>query len=356
MKKIIALLLALVLALSLVACASSDTSGDTTTDSTDTDSTETTETTDSTDSETEEAPETSGDAAAGEPLTIGLSMYTLEYPFYVTMHDAFKAACEAKGWECIVTNASTDVATQLNNSLDLINQGIDALALTSWYGDSLAEVFDTCEAEGIPVFLMDTSTIPEGATYVTRIGTVNLDAGYVGGTYVAQYFTEQGIDTVRTVALHTGDQVSTDRRDGFLNGLADGGITVDMLNEYFSSAREESMANMEDALTTYPEIDLVLGTSAQHGLGAYGACVSAGRTEMKILAMDGEQEEMDAIDTPDSVYLATVTQDPAGMAETIVQNIEDYIFNGATFEQFQSAPAGVYTPEGQLSAADLGIS
>lgn len=290
---------------------------------------------------------------ANKSLKIGLSMYTLEYPFYVTMCDAFKAACEEKGWECVSTNASTDVSTQLNDCLDLINKGIDALVLTSWYGDSLAEVFDTCADKGIPVFMMDTSTIPEGATYVTRTGTVNHDATYVGGTYAGKWYKAQGITEVNAVALDSGDETSTDRKNGFIDGMKDAGVSVNIINEYFSKSREEAMANMEDALTTYKTIDLVIGTSAQHSLGAYGACEAAGRNEMKIISMDGEDEEEQMIDKENSIYLLTVTQDPAGMSKNTVQNIEDYIFNGKTFEQFMPAAAGVYCAEGQLTADEV---
>ena len=354
MKKIIALLLAAVMLVGLVACASKTTDTpkeETTTESTETAKTEETATKEEPAAETE-TPETTEE----RPLTIGLSMYTLEYPFYVTMCDAFEAACEEKGWTCITTNASTDASTQLNNCMDLINKGIDALVLTSWYGDALSEAFLACNEKNIPVFLMDTSTLPDEGEFVTRIGTVNYDAGYVGGFYAGQYLKNEGKDSVDAVALHSGDEVSTSRRDGILAGVEAAGVTVNMLNEYHSASREESMANFEDAMTSYDKIDLVVATSAQHGMGAYSAAEAAGRDEMLIVAYDGEQEEMDAIDNGTGTYLATVTQDPAGMARTIADEVGEYIFNGATFEKFQSAPAGVYGKDGQLSAADLGIN
>jgi len=110
MKKIIALLLTAVMLVGLVACASKTTDTpkeETTTESTETAKTEETATKEEPAAETE-TPETTEE----RPLTIGLSMYTLEYPFYVTMCDAFEAACEEKGWTCITTNASTDASTQ----------------------------------------------------------------------------------------------------------------------------------------------------------------------------------------------------------------------------------------------------
>lgn len=306
---------------------------------------------------TEAPAQTSGEQPAAEPetaagdqkLTVGLSMFTLEYPFYVTMYDGFVKACEDKGWEIITTNASTDVATQLNDCMDLIGKDIDVLALSSWYGDSLSEVFDACKEKNIPVFLMDTSTLPENPEFVTRTGTVNYDAGHIGGAWTAKYFTDQGITQVDAIALHSGDATSTDRKNGFIEGMEENGLKVNLLNEYFSTSREEAMSNMDDALVTYSKIDLIVGTSAQHGLGAYGACVSANRQEMKIVAMDGEQEEMDAINESD-IYLCTVMQFPEQMAIDTVQNIEDYVFNGKQFEKFIPSPAGVYCDDGIITS------
>lgn len=337
MKRSIALILVLLTVFSLIsACgkAPASTQPDTPADTTD---------------NTDKTPEAQG---SDKPFTIGLSMYTLEYPFYVTMHDAFIEAAEAKGWSVIVTNANTDVNVQLNDCMDMLNKSIDALAFTSWYGDALADVFDICEQKNIPVFMMDTSTYPEGAKFVTKIGTVNYDGGVVGGTWAGKYLVKNSITTVDVVGLHSGDQVSVDRFNGLIDGIKALGVNVNILNEYHSKSREESMANAEDALTTYSKIDLFVCTSAQHGMGAYGAAMAAGRDEMKIVAYDGEKEEMDEIDKG-GIYLMTVMQLPADMSRTIVAQIEDYLTNGKAPEQIQSSPAGVYSPDGTMTAAEV---
>lgn len=336
MKKTASVLLALIMLLCLAACGGEDSPSST----------------------APVAPSASGEAGeapgstTGEGLTVGLSMYTLEYPFYVTMHDAFIEAAEGKGWDVAVTNANTDVNTQLNDCMDLLSKDIDVLVLSSWYGDALADVFDICAERGIPVFMMDTATYPEDAEFMTRIGTDNYDGGLVGGTWTAKYLAEQNIGEVDIVGLHSGDQVSVDRFTGLVDGLKENGITVNILNEYHSKSREEAMAHVEDALTTYPQIDLFVCTSAQHGMGAYGAADAAGRSEMKILSYDGEQEEMDAIDE-DGIYLCTVMQLPADMARTIVDQVEAYVTDGTTPERIQFAPAGVYCTDGALTADDV---
>lgn len=288
-------------------------------------------------------------------LTIGLSMYTLEYPFYVTMCDAFEEACEENGWKCVTTNAGMDATTQLNNCLDLINKDVDALVLTSWWGDALEEAFLAANEKDIPIFLIDTAVTPEQGEYLTRIGTSNYDGGYVGGTYVAQYLKSEGIKKAKTVCLIAGDEVSLDRRDGFIDAIEEGGITLDILNEYHSETREGAMANFDDALVTYPEIDLVITGSGQHGMAAYTSAEGAGRTEMRIVGYDGDQEEKDAIDSGTGTYLATVIQDSAEMSRIIAGQVGDYLLNGKTPEHEQSLPAGVYTVEGQKTAEELGV-
>lgn len=290
-----------------------------------------------------------------ETLTIGLSMYTLEYPFYVTMCDAFEAACAENGWNCVTTNAGMDTATQLNDCLDLVNKDVDALVLTSWWGDALEEAFLAANEKNIPVFLIDTAVAPEQGEYLTRIGTSNYDGGYVGGTYVAQYLQSEGKMKVKTVCLIAGDEVSLNRRDGFLDAIKEAGITVDILNEYHSETREGAMANFDDALVTYPEIDLVITGSGQHGMAAYTSAEAAGRTEMRIVGYDGDQEEKDAIDNGTGTYLATVIQDSAEMSRRIASQVGDYLLNGKIPEHEQSLPAGVYTIEGQKTAEELGI-
>ena len=116
-----------------------------------------------------------------ETLKIGLSMFTQEFPFYVTMQESFEAACREKGYEVVSTNASMDVSKQIDGCMDMLSRGIDALVITSWYGDALLDIFETAEKQGVPVFLISTNTAPDDAAFVTKVGTIDKDTTYLGG-------------------------------------------------------------------------------------------------------------------------------------------------------------------------------
>lgn len=286
-----------------------------------------------------------------ETLKIGLSMFTQEFPFYVTMQESFEKACQEKGYELVSTNASMDVSKQIDGCMDMLSRGVDVLVITSWYGDALLDIFETAEKQGVPVFLISTNTAPDDAAFVTKVGTIDKDTTYLGGLWTGAYYAEQGITEVDAVVFMTADQVHNDRRDGYLEGMQESGVTVNILNTYNGDTREDAMASCDDALITYPKIDLMITTSAQHGLGAYDACAAANRNEMKIVAMDGEDEEFQKIDEK-GIYLCTALQFPGEMAKETVGLIGDY-FSGASIDRFVYTDAGIYCPDGTLTAAEI---
>lgn len=53
-------------------------------------------------------------------IKIGLSMFTQEFPFYVSMQEAFEEACAENGYELISTNASMDISKQIDGCMDML--------------------------------------------------------------------------------------------------------------------------------------------------------------------------------------------------------------------------------------------
>ena len=142
------------------------------------------------------------------------------------------------------------------------------------------------------------------------------------------------------------------RVEGFVAGLTEGGLTVNILNQYLADTREGYMANCEDALITYDNIDLIYGASALAGLGAFDACEAANRTEIKIVGFDAEQEEKDKIDAGTN-YIASVMQLPASMAEETIDMINGYVNEGKTYDKQVASASGVYCPDGALISSDI---
>lgn len=335
-KKLIALLACGTMTASILAgCGSSSTSTST----------------DSGSSESSSASVSSEASTSEDTFTVGFSNASLDYPYYVTMQEGLEAACEAKGWNLITVDSGNDAEKALNDCNDMILEGIDALVITSWYGDTLSEVFDTCEEKDIPVFLIDTGTVDTEETYVTEIGTDSYQAGYYGGLWTAKYLEEQGLTDINLLNFYNETEISALRVEGFVAGLEEV-LPVNVLNEYLDSTREGYMSSCEDALVTYDDVDLIYGASALAGLGAYDACDAAERTEIYIVGFDAEDEEIEKIDAGTN-YIASIMQLPAVMAEETVEMIDGYVNNGETYDKHVDCESGVYSVDGELTITDI---
>ena len=288
-----------------------------------------------------------------ENLKIGLSFVSLNLPYYVRMYDTFMEEAEKNNWEVSFVDGNLDATTQLNGIQDLVNDDVDVMVISTWYIDAMEDVLQQCVDKDIPVFVIGNTENPDNINELIQYacGTEHYDAGHLGGTYMSKYLKDQGRDSIKMATMVGSTEQMKARAQGFVDGMTDHGISVEVLNEYDVSTREEAMASGEDALTTYPDIELFYGVSAQGALGAYDATVGANRTEVMVFGYDGEDEELEVIDE-DNNYVGTVTQAPDVEASTTVEYIKKYL-DGEEFDKIVPISAGIYCDEGQLTAEEV---
>lgn len=287
------------------------------------------------------------------PLKVGLSFVSLSFPYYVRMYDAFMEQGAAKGWEISFVDGNLDAATQVNGLSDLLNEGIDVLVVSTWYIEAMVDIFDQCAQKDIPVFVIGNMNNPEeiDKNIVYACGTDHYDAGFLGGKWTSGYLKNEGKDSVNMVVMAGITKEMKQRAQGFIDAMEENGVTVNVLNQYDATSREDAMAAMEDALTAYNNIELVYGVSAQGALGAYDATVGAKRTEVMVVGYDGEDEELELIDKKLN-YIGTISQNPALEASTTADYVSKYLA-GETFEKNVPIPAGIYCAEGQLTQDEV---
>lgn len=288
-----------------------------------------------------------------ENLKIGLSFVSLNFPYYVRMYDTFMEEAEKNNWEVSFVDGNLDATTQLNGIQDLVNDDVDVMVISTWYIDAMEDVLQQCVDKDIPVFVIGNTENSDNINELIQYacGTEHYDAGHLGGTYMSKYLKDQGRDSIKMATMVGSTEQMKARAQGFVDGMTDHGISVEVLNEYDVSTREEAMASGEDALTTYPDIELFYGVSAQGALGAYDATVGANRTEVMVFGYDGEDEELEVIDE-DNNYVGTVTQAPDVEASTTVEYIKKYL-DGEEFDKIVPISAGIYCDEGQLTAEEV---
>ena len=323
MKKFFALLLALVMSLSLVACGGSD---DAATDDTATDDT-TTE-------------ENGGDAATTSDINISVVLKTLSSEYWGYVEAGCNAAAEALGVTVTVVGpgAESEIEQQVSMIEQQIGAGCDAIIVAP--NDAGAAQGALASAIGnIPVLSVDTDVGIEGQT--TFVGTSNVDAAKEGGLWAA----EQAGEGANAVIIYgqEGDNTSNMRREGYEAACEEAGITVlDALSG--QNTTDGATKTMEDLLNAYPDqIDIVLCHNDDTAIGAMNACKSAGIDDMIIVGFDGNQSAVDLILAGEMVK-ATVAQQPYEMGYQAVEAAVKAI-NGDTVEEVINAPVTVVTAE-----------
>lgn len=68
-------------------------------------------------------------ALAQEKLKIGMTFQELNNPYFVSMQEALKEAAASIGADVVVTDAGHDVAKQISDVEDMLQQKIDILLL-----------------------------------------------------------------------------------------------------------------------------------------------------------------------------------------------------------------------------------
>ena len=96
------------------------------------------------------APATTEEPAA-EKKVIGFSVYDMQYGFFQDMEQGTREAAEAAGYDYILVDEKSSESTMVSATIDLINQGIDALIISPFKPDALGPIVDAAKEKGIPV-------------------------------------------------------------------------------------------------------------------------------------------------------------------------------------------------------------
>lgn len=319
MKKFFALILALVMALSLVACGGGDTK---TEDPAPADGNEATE-----------------PAAAGDvEIAVVLKTLASEYWGYV------KAGCDAAAADLgvKVTVVGPGAESEIEQQVAMIEQQIascDAIICAPNDAGAAAAALQAAIDAGIPVLSVDTNVgIADQTSFV---GTSNVDAAYEGGIWA--------IDTVGTDAKaviiygQEGDNTSNMRREGYEKACEEKGVEV-LSALSGNNLTDGATKAMEDLLNTYPDqIDIVLCHNDDTAIGAMNACKSAGVSDITIVGFDGNASAVDLILAGELVK-ATVAQQPYEMGYQAVEAALKAI-NGESVDEVINAPVQVVTAE-----------
>ena len=247
-----------------------------------------------------------GQKEAKEGITLGLSLSTLNNPFFVTLKEGAEQKAGELGVKLIVVDSQDDPAREATNIEDLIQKQVDALLINPTDADAVVPSVKKANAAGIPVFTIDRGAA--GGNIVSHIASDNVAGGKMAGEYLVKILGGKG----KVVELEgiAGTSAARDRGKGFNEVVAANPDIEIVARQTANFNRAEGLSVFENILQAHPEIDGVFAHNDEMILGAIQAAEAAGRGD-KILfvGFDAVDDAVRAV--KEKKLAATVAQQPS---------------------------------------------
>ncbi|MBQ1202416.1 MAG: sugar ABC transporter substrate-binding protein [Loktanella sp.] len=273
-----------------------------------------------------------GTAAAAQTMTIGITQNNVGVDSYQTTYErAFIAAAEANpDVNAIVLDAGGDVARQLAQMDDLIQQQVDAIIIWPTNGEAVIPAVRRAHNAGIPVIVTNSNIAEQGFDFISSFsGPDNVTQGSRAAEIMCERFTELGIeDGARVVQIsgQPGYTTAIERQQGFDDRLPEVCPNVTLVETQPGDwNRERSQQVMEAFLIKYDDIDGVYSGDDNMGIGALNAARAAGREGIVFVGATNFAVGFDAMAEGD--YWGSIYQSPVDDAEAALQTAID-VLNG----------------------------
>ena len=235
-------------------------------------------------------------------------------PFFVLIEKTIREQVEARGDKLISVDPANDVTRQLTQVEDLVAQNIDGMFLNPVEAEGIMPAVDQLVAAGIPIVNFDTE-IADLSLVATYTGSDNYNAGYVCGIDLIEKLPNGG----KLIVLDSPTMQSvTDRVNGFLDAIEGKGFDI-VAQQDAKGNLQRSMSICEDLLQAHPDVDVILGGNDPTALGALAAANAAGLTDCLIYGIDGSPDIKAEIASGDSLIAGTGAQSPIGIANKSVE-------------------------------------
>jgi ribose transport system substrate-binding protein len=252
-------------------------------------------------------------------VVVGFAQQQLQAPYFAAMQVKSEEIAKAKGFKLLFQAANKDPVVQMNQMQAMMAQGANVLVVNATSVKGQKEMMTQISSK-IPVIYIDTS-VP--GTGTTSVQSDNLTIGRESGKITAKRFLGMGKQNIKMVILTgpaTDENVGPNRRQGFLDGLTEGGVKYDIKSEQNGDyAQDKGQVAAENMLAANPDVDLVLGLNDSMALGAYNVIKDKAQYKNVYVAAsaDGQKEALKLIKEGGCTgkYISTGLNSPSLAAE-----------------------------------------
>lgn len=273
-----------------------------------------------------DAPPSTSSGLPGGPSNrpvIGVSLLTLENPFFRVIGNTIQAEAAQHGFDTVVVSADKDPAKQSNQMQDFIVRKVRAIVISPCESKAVVPAIREANGAGIPVFTVDIPCREEGVKIVSQVATDNFEGGREAGKAMIEALGPSGGPVA---ILHFKQAESCRLRvKGFREQVeahnANAPAKISIVTELEGgAARDTAFKATEDALQAHPGLRGIFAINDPTALGAAAALEKAGKEKsVLVVGFDGQPEGIEAI-AQGRVY-ADPVQFPDRMGREIVSAI-----------------------------------
>ncbi|MGM0949784.1 MAG: ribose ABC transporter substrate-binding protein RbsB [Bacillota bacterium] len=266
-------------------------------------------------------------------FTIGLSVSTLNNPFFVSLKKGIEKEAEKREMKIIIVDAQNDSSKQTSDVEDLIQQGVDALLINPTDSSAISTAVEYANSVDVPVVTIDRSA--EQGKVETLVASDNVKGGEMAAEFIADKL-GKGAKVAELEGV-PGASATRERGSGFHN-IADQKLDI-VTKQSADFDRTKGLTVMENLLQGHPEIQAVFAHNDEMALGALEAINSSGK-DIVVIGFDGNKDALASI--KDGKLSATVAQQPDLIGKLATEAADD-ILHGKKVKKIISAPLKLET-------------
>lgn len=309
MKRLIALLLALVMVAALAACGGQD---ETPTDAPADNDTPA----DTTPDETPEAPaDVGGDAPADEDITVAGIVFQ-DDQFMNMLTKGYVDAANDAGVKILTDNTNNDQAKETELINTYLAQGVKGLAISPLNGEASVAALKAADEAGMKVALTNID-LADASFIVAGYTSDDYTNCYLVGQEAAEIIKEKFGDEKINIAIVQFKSLLPDnsgnRVKGYFAALDEAGIQYEIVADQDAWLQDTALETASGILTAHPETNVIITVNDGGTIGSVMAVQNAGMADQILVFGHDGSDQISSMILDDSMALqAVVAQDPYG--------------------------------------------
>ncbi|MFJ3418501.1 substrate-binding domain-containing protein [Streptomyces sp. NPDC086082] len=254
------------------------------------------------------------DSSTSTKPKLGLSLSTLNNPFFVQIRSGAQAEAKKLGLDLTVTDAQNDASQQANQLQNFTSSNYGAIIVNPVDSDAASNSVKAADKAKIPVIAVDRGV--NKAAVDTLVASDNIAGGELAAKTVAEKL--GGTGKIVILQGQAGTSAARERAEGFAKGLkAYPGIKV-LAQQPADFDRTKGLDVMSNLLQAHPDVQGVIAANDEMALGAIKALGSKAGASVSVVGFDGTPDGLTAV--KQGTLYASVAQQPSQLGKIAVDN------------------------------------